>query len=296
MNCSRIEFVELSNQILSKGNCLRFQAKGNSMFPAIKDGDILNIEPIKDKDLRWADILFYRAAGQYMVAHRLIKKSFQDKRLILVTRGDYTVANDTKISLDDVLGRVKAIERSGRTISLSSGIGRMINLFFAGISPLVIKLRQVAGNLLRAIQSLKTYRSLAKKLIKKEILYQFGPFESTGNYLFAKIDNRVIGRVQINNFKEGDSLYPGWWISGMWVNWRYRGLGIAERLTSMTTDFINNQGASDIKLLVLNNNQAAINLYKKMGFQQIFIQEIDEELKREAKITKRQCIVMVKYF
>jgi signal peptidase I len=295
MNCSSIEFIELSNDILTKGSYLRFQAKGNSMFPAIKNGDILNIEPIKDKDLQWADVLFYRAAGRRMVAHRLIKKYFQDKKLILITRGDYTVVNDAKVSLDDVLGRVKAIERSGRTIGLNSGIGRINNLFFAGISPLVIKLREVAGKLLRAIQGLKAYRKIAKKLIKEKILYQIGPFESSGNYLLAKVDNRVVGKVRIDSFKEGDSLYPGWWISGIWISWRYRGLGVAERLTKMIFDLAKNQGAYDIKLLVFNDNKAAINLYKKMGFQQIAIQKIDEELKRQAEMTKRQRIVMMKH-
>ena len=295
MNCSAIEFTELSSQILGKGNCLRFQARGNSMFPAIKHADILTVEPVRDKELQWLDILFFKAADRHIVAHRLVKKIFQDDELILVTRGDYLWSNDEKILFKDVLGRVKSIERNKRIINLGSGIGRLRNLFFALVSVLIIKLRQIAGNSLRLIQGLKTYRRLAKRLIKKEIVYQYQSLDSCGSYLLARVGDKIIGRAKIDSFTKEHYLSSGWWISGMWVDWHYRGVGIAERLTRMLFDFAGDQGVSNIKLLVFKNNQAAINLYKKTGFKQFSDHNIDQELKRQAEKTKRQSIAMIRY-
>lgn len=295
MNCCGIEFIELSSQILDRGNCLRFQAKGNSMFPVIKHSDILTIEPIMDKEIYWADILFFKAAGGHIVAHRLVKKILQDKELLLVTKGDFLLGNDEKIRLKDVLGRVKSIERNGQVINLTSGMGKWLNLLFAVISPLIIEFREIAGNLLRLIQGLSAYRRLAKRLIKKEIVYRYQSVEFPNSYLLAKVGNKIIGRVKIDCFTKQHYLSSGWWISGMWVNWRYRGIGIAERLTKMLFDFAGNQGAPNIKLLVFKNNKAAINLYRKMGFQPISNPRIDQELKIQAEKVKRPSIAMVKY-
>ncbi|MCK4648717.1 signal peptidase I [bacterium] len=294
MNCGSVEFLELSKDILSQGACLRFQAKGGSMYPAIRDGDILNVEPVKVKDIRLGDVIFYRTAGERMVAHRVIKKLSQNDRLILVTKGDSNTGKEEEVILEEILGRVKAIERYGRRICLNQGLGRLMDIFYAKISPLIRRLRRIGGRLLRQIQGFKTYRNLAKRLIKGEIFYQLKSSEGSGNYLLAKRGNRVVGKTTVSNFLESNSRYHGWWIFGMWVNWRYRGLGIGGRLTKIACDSAAESGASEIKLLVFKDNKPASNLYRKMGFCQIFIPEIDGKLREEARKTRRQRIIMAK--
>ncbi len=78
----------------------------------------------------------------------------------------------------------------------------------------------------------------------------------------------------------------------MWVHWRYRGLGIGKRLTEMVCDFAAKHGASEVKLLVFRDNKPALNLYQKIGFYQTSIPRIDEQLREEAKKTRRQRIIM----
>lgn len=294
MNCGTIEFLKLSKDILSQGACLRFQAKGGSMYPAIRDGDILRIEPIKTKDIRLGDVIFYRTASERIAVHRVIKKLSQNTRLVLTTKGDFNTSKGEEVILKEILGRVKSIERNGRRISLDHGLGRLMDIFYAKISPLIRRLRRIGGRLLRQIQGLKAYRHLAKKLIKGEIIYQLESSEDSRICLLAKRNGRVVGKTTVNNFLESNPRHHGWWIFGMWVNWRYRGLGIGERLTKMACDSAAESGASEIKLLVFKDNKPAINLYRKMGFCQIFIPEIDEELREEAKKTRRQRIIMAK--
>ncbi len=294
MKCQKLDFLKLSKDILNKGCSLRFQAKGWSMFPAIRDGDILKVEPVKGKEIRLGDVILYRTADERMAVHRAIKKFFQNDKLVLVTKGDSNTSKKEEVLLDEVLGRVKALERNGRRISLDHGLGKLMCIFYAGISPFIRGLRQIGGRLLRHIQGFKAYRNLAKRLIKREILCQFESSEDSGNYLLVKRNGRIVGKTTINNFLESNPRYQGWWIFGMWVNWRYRGLGIGERLTKMACDSAAEGGASEVKLLVFKDTKPAINLYRKMGFRQISIPEIDEELREEAKKTRRQRIIMAR--
>jgi ribosomal protein S18 acetylase RimI-like enzyme len=50
--------------------------------------------------------------------------------------------------------------------------------------------------------------------------------------------------------------------------------------------------AKRINLLVFEHNRAAVNLYRKMGFCQISIPELDEQLEEEAQKEKRRRIIM----
>lgn len=153
MNCGTIEFLELSKDILNKGACLRFRAKGWSMFPAIRDGDILNTEPVKAKEIRLGDIIFYRTANERVIAHRVIRQSFSNDGPILIARGDSTVGKGERVSLEDILGRVITIERNGRKIRSDSRIGRLMGIFFANLSPfskwIYPPLRKIKHNLFR---------------------------------------------------------------------------------------------------------------------------------------------------
>lgn len=294
MNCATVEFLELSSEILNKGNYLRFQAKGCSMFPAVRDGDILNVEPVKEEEIRLGDIIFYRTADKRMSVHRVIKRLFRNDRFVLLTKGDSNRGEGEAVSLEEILGRVKVIERNGQRIGLDQGLGRLTDIFYAKISPLLRKLRQIGGRLLRQVQGLKAYRNLARRLIKREILYQFEPSGPYGKYILAKRNGGVVGKTSINNFLESNCRYQGWWIFGTWVNWRYRGLGIGERLTKMAIEAAARDGALEIRLLVFEGAKPANNLYRKMGFRQISIPEIDEELGKEARKTRRQRIIMAR--
>ena len=79
MNCRAIEFLELTKDILSQGASLRFQAKGWSMHPMIRHGDILNVERALPGDIRLGEVIFYRTKNGNMLAHRVIKKFTKDK-------------------------------------------------------------------------------------------------------------------------------------------------------------------------------------------------------------------------
>lgn len=110
----------------------------------------------------------------------------------------------------------------------------------------------------------------------------------------AKKKDRVIASATLTKFPESDSPYEGWWIFGMKVNWRYRRMGIGEKLTKMAADLAVKHGASEIKLLVFEDAKPANDLYRKAGFKRIFISALDEQLKEEAKRDSRLRIILAK--
>ena len=227
-----------------------------------------------------------------MVAHRVIKKFTQNDKPVFVTRGDSNMSERETVYPEQILGRVIAIERKGRRILINYGLNRLLYIFHLRISPFLIKARRIGGRLLSYIQGFKVYRNLAKRLIKKEIAYQWESSQDSGRCLLAKRNDMIIGRPTISNFLKADSQYHGWWIFGMWVNWRYRGLGVGSRLTEILCEFARKEGISEVKLLVFKDNKPALNLYRKSGFYRVSMPHLEKELREEAKKIGRQRIIM----
>lgn len=186
--------------------------------------------------------------------------------------------------------------------------------------------RRLLGIILEKLQSLKLYRLLAKKLMKDNIHYkiatssdahsitQFYMYdkrhelenptdtlkeqlknpEDSGYWLIAKQKDRVVGSVTLNKFGENNLPYAGWWLFGTKVNWRYRRMGIGEKLTEMATEVVAKNGASEIKLLVFEDARPANRLYQKVGFHQTSIPPLDQQLQEEAKKNSRRRIILAK--
>lgn len=294
MKCAKIDFAEVSRQVLNKGACLHFQAKGCSMSPVIRDGDILNVYPLNGTKVRLGDVIFYENQSKQLTVHRVIKRVFNTDSKVLVVKGDSNIDRGEEVTLKQILGRVEAIERDGCRIILGRGWGRLTGVLYARISPFFKYFRLIGSKVLRQVQGLRLYRRLAKRVIRGGIFYQSEIDGNSGIHLFAKRNGRIIGRTSVFNSQDGESHYPGWWIFGTWVFWRYRGLGIAGHLTKMACEAAAEGGAPEVRLLVFEDNRPALRLYQKMGFRQITIPEIDRELKAEAKRFSRQRIIMAK--
>jgi signal peptidase I len=294
VKCSNPEFLELSKEILGHGLILRFQARGQSMFPAVRDGDILTVRPAAPYEIKQHDIIFFHTADSRVVAHRVTKKIQIEGRIILLTRGDFFRGLNEEVFFEDVLGKVSDIERNGCSFNICKGKGKLKDRFFFTLGPLIKTLRKALAIILFYVQSTKLYRSFIRRLMKAEVSYQNEQLDDSSERIFAKANNEVIGETTINKFKEEDDLYHGWWIFGTWVHWRYRRMGVGRQLTDIAFRVATQNGADDVKLLVFKDNKAAFELYKSLGFCQISIPPIDSELQKEAEKTGRLRIIMKK--
>jgi len=157
------------------------------MRPFILDGDFILVSPVENSSLKTGDVVLYSTERDKVIVHRIIKKYKKDGRVILLVKGDATSGFADKVGIQDVLGKVTAVERNGRKRRIDTKLYHMIGLLFAGMSPFsqwiypigsLVKSRgrTLLGGLLEKIQGLNFYSLLVKRLMKADINYQFaGP-------------------------------------------------------------------------------------------------------------------------
>lgn len=133
--CQNIDLLELSRDIFGKGTSIRFQAKGFSMRPFIRDGDFITVSPIANSSIRIGDVLFYSTTDDKIIVHRVIRKYKNNGGISMLIKGDAAFGLPDKVDSRNVLGKVVVIERNGHKKNLNTRFYRTLNLLFAGISP-----------------------------------------------------------------------------------------------------------------------------------------------------------------
>lgn len=114
--------ADLFEELLRRGHSATLRARGGSMWPSLRDGDVVTVAPARS--VRRGEIVAVRC-GDALVLHRAV--SVEPGGAQVVLRGDSLPAADGKFALDEILGRVVSVRRGART--LAPGRGR---LAFAG--------------------------------------------------------------------------------------------------------------------------------------------------------------------
>ena len=103
----------MSLALLSEGKTIRIKAHGYSMYPAIKPGSLILIEPLrqKGKPLPGEIVAIKREAG--IVVHRVVKTVFKNNTTWYITRGDSNAITDDPSTIDKIVGRIVKSEPTG---------------------------------------------------------------------------------------------------------------------------------------------------------------------------------------
>ncbi len=100
----------LMRSVLGKGKPFRFEARGTSMHPFIRDGDRVTVAPFAGREPRPGDIVAFADPGTDGVrVHRVVGAAAG--RFVL--KGDYDLRAD-KVGRDAILGLVVRLERGDR--------------------------------------------------------------------------------------------------------------------------------------------------------------------------------------
>ena len=122
--------ANLMGAVLEKNADFRFQAKGRSMSPFIKNLDIVTISPLSINKPAVGDIVAVSFRGRKSVmVHRVIDKK-QGKFLI---KGDNNKSRDGVFKHDQIIGMVSRVERNGRRIWFGQGCCKRIIAMFSKI-------------------------------------------------------------------------------------------------------------------------------------------------------------------
>ena len=114
---ANIETVKLglAADLLRSGRAVRMRALGSSMLPSIWPGDLLIVANCQPSEVVVGDIVCFVRERRFVI-HRVARIHESEEKRVWVTRGDGMYREDEPIQQEQLLGRVVAIERSGRRI------------------------------------------------------------------------------------------------------------------------------------------------------------------------------------
>jgi len=129
LSCTSAAFGSLSEELLHLGKSLRFRARGASMQPLVRSGDILLVKSVDPQRVRIGDVVLCSQGQDRILVHRVIgKRSTTDGHRFLV-QGDQSPQADGWLAQHQVLGRLVAVERDGKPFELDGLRMRSLSCF-----------------------------------------------------------------------------------------------------------------------------------------------------------------------
>ena len=103
----------MGTSLLADGTTIRIKAHGYSMYPSIKPGSLLIIEPLKQKgDPKPGELVVVKRESG-LIVHRLVRIVIKDGVRYYIARGDSNARADAPVKIDMILGRVVRSEATG---------------------------------------------------------------------------------------------------------------------------------------------------------------------------------------
>lgn len=104
---------DISLTLLSEGKTIRIKAHGYSMYPCIKPGSLILIEPIHLKGAPAPGEIIAVRRENGLVVHRLSKKIIKNNVTWFIARGDSNAYPDNPVKIDKIAGRIVGAESTG---------------------------------------------------------------------------------------------------------------------------------------------------------------------------------------
>jgi len=99
--------------LLSEGKTIRIKAHGFSMYPSIKPGSLILIEPLNINGLpRTGEIIAIRRENG-LIVHRLSKIIRKNGVAYYIARGDSNAYADNPVKIEKIAGRIIRAESTG---------------------------------------------------------------------------------------------------------------------------------------------------------------------------------------
>jgi signal peptidase len=118
MNQQELSYA-LRKEAIKNGHAVQTIASGTSMFPFLRKGDVLTIDPAPIETIKRGDIVVFENEEKW-IAHRVINIRFIDGAIQITTRGDARISSDPTVNETNYIGLISAFERDFRKNSLQS--------------------------------------------------------------------------------------------------------------------------------------------------------------------------------
>ncbi|HAH07120.1 MAG TPA: hypothetical protein DCM05_11475 [Elusimicrobia bacterium] len=249
-------FAELALPLLQGGRSIRFAARGSSMAPLIREGDILEVASIEPGRVRLGDVLLCRSEGK-LIAHRVVRRGSP-----MTLKADLGEGFDL-VESEEVLGRV---ERSSR-LELGAPLWRWLGLAWCAVPYRFKPSREVPLIRPAVLGDAKAlYRALPAGSYEEFLEGLREELAAGVRFLAWTPRGEVVGSATLSSLEGG-----GQGLFGLWVHPRWRNRGLGERLCLEALS----RAGGPVELHVSRRARAAIRLYRRLGFQ-VFRKSEDE--------------------
>jgi signal peptidase I len=140
-------FLATIDHALTTGRMVRFRAEGESMYPTIRDGDVITVAAVSTHDIVRGDLLLCRHA-RHVLAHRVVETIQHGAERVFLLKGDAKAACDEPVAADAVIGQVIAVSRDGRVMRVRGRAARVRHRFRSAASTL----KTFAGSMIRIVR------------------------------------------------------------------------------------------------------------------------------------------------
>lgn len=127
INQYSVDFNRILVGLLEAGYSLRLTAKGTSMNPLIREGDVVLIDPIGSQLPKPSEIVFFINKQGDLVLHRVLKRWKKDDKVLYLLKGDQVANTDGIYVQAKIIGRLKAIERAGSLLPIDKPAFKVLN-------------------------------------------------------------------------------------------------------------------------------------------------------------------------
>jgi len=162
---------EIGFRLLAEGKTICIRAQGFSMYPTVKPGSVIFIEPFeKGPELVPGEIIAWKKNKGFVV-HRLVRFYEEGNNKFFVTRGDSSNIEDEAASSNSVAGRVIKIEDSeGKVIPADILFNKKpnytLNRFLVKIILQISRVKRIF-HILSPLKGSKNYNERENKTLQK---------------------------------------------------------------------------------------------------------------------------------
>ncbi len=298
-----IQLFDLGKLFVDK-KMVTFTALGTCMYPCIRQGDIIYIQPKSVEEIQVGEVAVYRRNNR-LFSHRAIAKGRDEKRAYVITRPDTAKYGDDGPTFNgDILGVVARVERGGKIASpVKRDYGLIEKIWFGFcLKCFYFKrfLLQTTVFLAAFLQQFKLYRLAAGvffQSLNKDMTFVFSipAYSRVTDKFYRKIsEEELCGLISDNNdgriskwtvalkidSKETASMsfllkpksceFCGWWLISAAIRIRHRRTIVEKALLDKVDGLLKQAGISDIFAGVFRKPEPERMFLRSLGFKPIY--------------------------
>lgn len=155
---------DFTEQLLGNKRQVRIKVGGYSMYPYLRNEDIITVERCSFSELKKGDIIVFKSNNKW-IAHRLLKKSSGGNNNTLTARGDTCAKKDPPITENNYIGKVISYSRKSKKKNINNASSSRKNKLRAELSLLRTPFLIVILRLLMLGKKISSNTSSLKKNI-----------------------------------------------------------------------------------------------------------------------------------